>query len=268
MNSISLAIPCLLVLAIQVSAQETFESATNLPQEELKLDEIKEGIMGRVVIFGDVPDLPPLVRQGLPGNAALCIQRDVPDESFIVSDDGGLANVIVYLKQAPDGVEFPANDDQQTLQSIDCLFVPHVQVIQTNQKFSLVNTDPIACNFHIIGFESAFNLMIPAVQPGKKSLEKAIVFKQPERFPAFVQDDIYAWKRAVVLPLDHPFAAVTDKNGAFSIQGLPPGSYEFRVWHEKIGYLEKSLVVDVEKEQPTSLLLTFPSSRIFGAINE
>jgi hypothetical protein len=55
--------------------------------------------------------------------------------------------------------------------------------------------------------------------------------------------------------VDHPYAAVTDKDGNFSIKGLPEGEHEFRVWQEKVGYLEKSLKVKVvagkETEVPT-----------------
>jgi hypothetical protein len=37
--------------------------------------------------------------------------------------------------------------------------------------------------------------------------------------------------------VDHPYAAVTDKDGKFKIDLLPAGEYEFRVWHERPGYV-------------------------------
>lgn len=249
-------------LVQQCDAQELIVPA-QYEHQELNLDEIKEGIAGRIIVFGDIPDLPPVVKKGVPLNAQFCGQQDIPDESFIVSEDGGLANVFVYLKRVPDGIEFPANEENRSLYSIDCRYVPHAQVVRTDQQFSLVNTDAIACNFHIPGFNNAFNVMIPAVQLGEDLLEKAIVFKKPEIFPITVQDDIYSWKKAFILTLDHPFAAVTDKNGAFTIQGLPPGSYEFTVWHEKIGYLEKKLNIEVRNDEPTSILLSYPSKKFF-----
>lgn len=258
-------ITCLTMFTTLVAAQERIELTANKPEGVLDLDQIKEGIAGRIIVYGDVPKLPPLVNKGGQVKGQFCGQNDIPDESFIVSEEGGLANVFVYLKRIPEGIEIPANEENRSLHSIDCRYVPHVQVIQTDQQFSLVNTDAIACNFHIPGFNNAFNLMIPAVQLGEDLLEKKIVFQNPERFPIIVQDDIYAWKKALILPLDHPFAAVTDKNGNFIIQGLPPGSYDFTLWHEKIGYLEKKLNIEVRNDEPTSILLSYPSKKFFNA---
>lgn len=44
---------------------------------------------------------------------------------------------------------------------------------------------------------------------------------------------------AYVLVLDHPYAAVTDKDGKFKIENLPAGELEFRYWHERVGYVTK-----------------------------
>jgi len=35
--------------------------------------------------------------------------------------------------------------------------------------------------------------------------------------------------------MEHPFFAVTARDGTFSIGGLPPGSYVVEAWHERFG---------------------------------
>jgi hypothetical protein len=40
---------------------------------------------------------------------------------------------------------------------------------------------------------------------------------------------------AYVHVFSHPFFAVSDAGGAFRIEGLPPGEYEIKAWHEKLG---------------------------------
>lgn len=42
---------------------------------------------------------------------------------------------------------------------------------------------------------------------------------------------------------DSPYFAVTDANGSFSIANVPAGvELEYRVWHEKAGYLQEVTV--------------------------
>ena len=59
-----------------------------------------------------------------------------------------------------------------------------------------------------------------------------------EFLPMQVKCDIHAWMKAYWLVLDHPYMAITDKNGKFNIEKIPEGEHEFIVWHERIGYLD------------------------------
>ena len=65
---------------------------------------------------------------------------------------------------------------------------------------------------------------------------------------------------AYILTLDHPFMAVTDESGRFSIPNLPVGKHEFVVWHERAGYLEKILPVTVAAGKVTNVPLVFPAA--------
>jgi hypothetical protein len=44
--------------------------------------------------------------------------------------------------------------------------------------------------------------------------------------------------QAYLLPLDHPYAAVSGKDGVARLRSLPAGEWTFRFWHEKAGYLK------------------------------
>ena len=43
--------------------------------------------------------------------------------------------------------------------------------------------------------------------------------------------------------LDHPYFAITDADGSFSIPDLPPGEYVIEAWHERLGTQEASITV-------------------------
>ena len=59
--------------------------------------------------------------------------------------------------------------------------------------------------------------------PGAPDLERR--FTHPEVMIP-VKCDVHAWMRSYIGVLDHPFFAVTDANGSFAIEGLPPGVTE------------------------------------------
>jgi plastocyanin len=42
----------------------------------------------------------------------------------------------------------------------------------------------------------------------------------------------HPWVRAYVAVFDHPYFAITDGKGAFTIDGLPAGTHTVKVWHE------------------------------------
>lgn len=42
---------------------------------------------------------------------------------------------------------------------------------------------------------------------------------------------------------DHPYHAVTDTQGTFTIQNLPPGSHTLANWHETLGIVRKTVTI-------------------------
>ena len=55
--------------------------------------------------------------------------------------------------------------------------------------------------------------------------------------------------------IEHPFFAVTEKNGQFEIAGLPDGQFELEFWHEKMG--TRHQIVSIADGQPTELEYRF-----------
>jgi hypothetical protein len=129
-------------------------------------------------------------------------------------------------------------------------------LVRAGQQIQLANKDPVAINMHDMPSASAqVNMVVSPNGSFERSYERA------ERLPVRVVDDIHNWMQAWILPLDHPWAAVTDEHGRFELPELPPGEYTFNVWHEKAGYVERQLNVTVTADGTQELQLTVDSSK-------
>lgn len=211
-------------------------------------DDEKTGTFsGVITLEGEIPDLPPLVKKGaIVKDAVVCAAQTIPDKSLAVNQQNkGIANVFVYLTDRPKNAPAVAVPKQVILNCQNCQFEPRAQVVRTGQNVRVTNNDPIPQNFHNKTVRSAQRnyVISPKDQQG-------IVFDydRAERRPIRIISDIHPWMTAWQLPLDHPYAAVTDKDGKFKIEGLPPGAYKFRIWHERAGWLEKSFQFTIETE--------------------
>jgi plastocyanin len=175
-------------------------------------------LRGTVRFQGVPPVLPPLEATK---EKALC-GTSVPDEAIQVSA-GKLRNVVVVVRGAPAPAPGKGVLDQRT-----CRFVPHVQVLPVGSTLDVVNGDPTLHNVHgYLGQATAFNLAMPS-----KDSRMSRQLKKPGL--VVVKCDVHAWMSAYVWVVDAP-AAVTGEDGSFSIEGIPPGTYEVTAWHERLG---------------------------------
>lgn len=204
---------------------------------------------GQVVLDGEIPKLPPAATDADPKAADLkvCNVKEVPSEKLVVDPKSkGMANVFVYLKKAPAGM--PADLKKSKSPTVDfdqknAQFVPHAMVVRVDQTVKVLSKDAFGHNTHTYPVRNQpFNSAIKA----NESAGVPVPVKVAESLPLQVKCDIHPWMTAWWLVLDHPYSAVTDAEGKFKIDNLPPGDHEFVVWQEGFGYVERKLVVKVE----------------------
>ena len=103
--------------------------------------------------------------------------------------------------------------------------------IRVGQKLEIVNSDPTLHNIHALP-EGQQGIQHRPADPGHEDDARRSTTK--EVMVPF-KCDVHGWMNAYVGVLDHPYFAVTDKDGKFSLKGLPPGTYTIEAWHEKAG---------------------------------
>lgn len=200
-------------------------------------------LKGRVIYDGAFSPLPVLFAKGAATkDPSVCGAEAIPDERIIVND-GGLANVFVYLEKSPKGAKVAPPEGNAIFDQKTCIFLPHAMVLRTKQTVMVLNDDDAAHNTHTYPKKSSpFNSVVPP----KDRQGVPLKYDQVEKEPLSVGCDIHPWMQAYHLPLDHPFAAVSSGDGTFEIKDLPAGKHEFKVWHEVGKMIEKSYVVTIK----------------------
>ncbi len=196
-------------------------------------------LTGQFVLDGDVPTAEEIENV----KEQICAKLVPTDELVVNKENKGIANVFVFIpaaKKPPVPAELAKSKDKEVvLDQKGCRFLPHAQVMRTDQVLLVKSMDNCGHNTHPYPIKNnPENFTVPANERAGIPWKVKI----PENNPTQVKCDIHPWMTTYVLVLDHPYAAVSDKDGKFTIENLPAGDFEFRYWHERVGY-----VIQVEK---------------------
>ncbi len=204
-------------------------------------------LTGRFVFDGEPPPRAPIRVSTERGTRAgddyqdLDAQRfakfKLTDETLIVGPDRGIQNILIWIfdKSVPvppvplvRRLPQPATltFDQGRLQ-------PHVLAWWAGHRaLELKNADEYVTNFRWDSIGA--NTINQSLGPNHSEKFQTL----PERMPSRMKSDIYAWLQpAIVFPCAHPYFAVTDAEGYFTMSDLPAGEWEFRIWHERCGWI-------------------------------
>jgi len=143
---------------------------------------------------------------------------------------------VVYLETAPraafDGREEPrARLDQQNE-----TFVPHLLAIVAGTTVDFPNNDRTYHNVFSLSKTRTFNLGRYAA-----GHSKSVRFDRPGIVRVFC--DIHAHMSAYVLVFAHRYFVVTDEDGRYRIENVPPGIYTVIAWNESTPQETRRVVV-------------------------
>lgn len=159
----------------------------------------------------------------------------VANETLLVNADGRLRNAAVILR--PLSAVMAAAPVSIVLDNQDCAFTPHVQIAPVGSELLLKNSDPILHTVHArLGRETLFNVGLPRWRQVTKRLDRAGVMR-------IDCDVLHTWMSAAIVVTDSPYFFVTNEQGEFYFEGVPAGSYEIEIWHERLGRRSQHIVV-------------------------
>ncbi len=133
---------------------------------------------------------------------------------------------VVYLEDAPVAAfGEPGGRHRATMNQVNETFVPHVLAVSVGTIVDFPNSDPIFHNVFSLSKTKRFDL-----GRYERGRSKAVLFDRPGIVRVFC--DIHSHMSAFILVFAHPFYAVTDRDGRYRIEGVPPGTYSVAAWYE------------------------------------
>ena len=134
---------------------------------------------------------------------------------------------VVYLESAPRGAFEQSEPGHAVMDQRNETFVPHVLAVTTGTIVDFPNSDRIYHNVFSLSKTKRFDLGRYPVGHSKQ-----VRFEQPGIVRVFC--DIHSHMNAFILVFSHPFFAVTDADGRYHIDNVPPGSYSVIAWNEGV----------------------------------
>lgn len=199
---------------------------------------VRASIQGTVTFSGSAAPGSPVDMSSDP----YCVDaRGTPldDGTVRTTASGGLRDVVIVLRDVPtEGNSAPAAEPE-VLDQVECEYVPRVFALRTGQELIVRNSDRTLHNVHVTAENNrGFNIGQPL--PG---IESRRSFDAAEN-NIDVKCDIHGWMHGTIFVFDHPYHAVTDAGGRFTIPDVPTGTYTLEVWHETLGSQSQSVTVD------------------------
>ena len=170
---------------------------------------------------------------------------------LVVGKAGAVKNAVVYLDAITEGKKFPVTP-KVLLNQKKCEYDPHVLIVPQGTQMDIVNGDPILHNVHAYcGMQSTFNIAQPI--KGQCTTIKRTQLSKPG--PVTLTCDAgHPWMSGFVFVAPHPYYAITDKNGNFRLENVPPGKYTLRMWHEGVAVVDK----EIEQEKVKKYIFEVP----------
>jgi len=186
-------------------------------------------IRGMVRFQGDEPAQ---AYEPVTENQNVCGNR-VAVSRLALGKEKGVRHAFVYLDGVSSSEKLSARESL-LLDQKDCQYVPHSLVVPAGSKIDITNSDPILHNVHAHqvtdqGQTTLFNIAQP-VRGQRTTVESSLT-------PGIVYltcEAGHPWMSGYVFVANHPYVTLSGNDGEFVIEGVPPGTYRIKMWHEGV----------------------------------
>ena len=146
---------------------------------------------------------------------------------------------VVYFEAAPKGAFEDRDGGRVSMDQRNETFVPHLLAVMAGTTVDFPNNDRTYHNVFSLSKARRFNLGRYAA-----GRSKSIRFDRPGIVRVFCE--IHSHMNAFILVFTHRFFSVSDADGRYQIDGVPPGTYTLIAWIEGVIRDAKSITVTAD----------------------
>ena len=204
-------------------------------------------IKGKVLFAGPVPSAKKIevtIDQYVCGTS-----KDATD--LMVSPQKEIRNAVVWIDNPPPNAAWPAKADKIEVDQNGCVFIPRVVIVPAGGIVDFLNSDRLLHNLHAT---PKLNVSFNRTQPKDRTIP--VTFEKPEIVR--IVCDLHSWMVAWVVVAAHPFYAITNADGEFSFDNLPPGQYKLQVWQERLGTVPATVTVGAQQPARVTIEMKNP----------
>jgi plastocyanin len=143
---------------------------------------------------------------------------------------------VVYFEAAPKGAFEDRDGGRVSMDQRSETFVPHLLAVMAGTTVDFPNNDRTYHNVFSLSKARRFDLGRYAA-----GRSKSIRFDRPGIVRVFCE--IHSHMNAFILVFTHRFFSVSDADGRYQIDGVPPGTYTLIAWIEGVIRDAKSITV-------------------------
>jgi hypothetical protein len=163
-----------------------------------------------------------------------------------------VAGVVVWLTGVTAGKPMPYTK-RFDLMTQGCRLIPRVQTAIVGGTVNVRSADAVTHRTHFARNGTAL-ITVPETEDGQIVPTESVLTTAGL---VEVTCEVHPWTHGWIAAFDQPYFTVTNDDGQFTIDSVPPGRYRITTWHERFGLLTDS--VAVTNGVTTSLSLTYRS---------
>ncbi|HEX7485180.1 MAG TPA: carboxypeptidase regulatory-like domain-containing protein [Vicinamibacterales bacterium] len=142
---------------------------------------------------------------------------------------------VVYFDDVPADPN-PPSPMRSRMHQTNETFVPHMLAVTAGSTVDFPNDDRTYHNVFSLSKTKQFDLGRYAA-----GRSKSVTFDRPGIVRVFC--DIHSHMNAFILVFDHRFFALTDQEGRYRIDQIPPGTYQVTAWYEGIALQSQRVTI-------------------------